>query len=148
MIDVKDWTYVPKTQEQLKSWYDGKVKSGVIQFKIFEHFKDWYKSKPKHCHYCGLTEEQCQFIVHSGILKFKRFPLHGEFRRGVNRGYWLEIDRKIPNGEYSAENCELCCYFCNNDKSDIFSDSQYIEFRSDRTLFFKKLIIEYETNLV
>lgn len=134
-----DWKYIERPEQALKTWYNTKVREGISGFENFEDFKDWY-SQEKVCHYCGLTEVECQEIVHKGILTSNRFPLNGIFARGVNRGYWLEFDRKQPKGKYSRENCVLSCYFCNNDKSDVFTDSQYIEFKKDRVGFLKSLL--------
>ena len=54
----------------------------------------------------------------------------------VDEGY-----RKNPLGPYSVDNCVLSCYFCNNDKSDIFSEKEYIEvLNSSRVKFFRELI--------
>jgi hypothetical protein len=40
------------------------------------------------------------------------------------RGQSLEIERK-EDTKYNEENCELCCYWCNNAKSDIFSFNEF-----------------------
>lgn len=40
------------------------------------------------------------------------------------RGQSLEIERK-EDTKYTEENCELCCYWCNNAKSDIFSFNEF-----------------------
>lgn len=131
------WTYKLKTEKQIKSMFHTKKPMGFQNLKMF---REWYINHPKVCHYCSLTEEESQEIVHRGLLTSKRFPLGGQTRRGVFRGYWLEIDRKNPNGEYSEENCVLSCGFCNNDKSDVFSDIQYQEFREDRVGFLRRLL--------
>lgn len=135
------WIYLKKSEKQLKNWYSNKKysKKVKIDFKDFMSFNKWYNDKEKICFYCGLSEEFSQKIIHNGLLKSNRFPLNGKITRGVNRGYWLEIDRKNPKGNYSFENCELCCYFCNNDKSDVFGEIQYKEFITDRIGFLNRL---------
>jgi hypothetical protein len=40
------------------------------------------------------------------------------------RGQSLEVERK-EDTKYTEENCELCCYWCNNAKSDIFSFDEF-----------------------
>ena len=135
-----EWIYKPKSDKQLSDWYKSKVREKKSGFLSYDDFREWYDNKPKFCHYCGLTEKESQLIVHKGLLTSNRFPIHGETRAGVNRGYWLEVDKKNPKGIYSRENCELTCYFCNNDKSDVFSEVQYKEFKKDRTGFLRKLI--------
>lgn len=138
-IEYLEWEYSIKPEANLKSWFYRKSSDGVNSFADYEDFEDWY-NQDKKCHYCGLTEEESQEIVHKGILTSNRFPKGGQFKRGVNRGYWLEIDRKKPKENYSRENCVLSCYFCNNDKSDVFDDEQYEEFVKDRGAFLKGLL--------
>ena len=135
-----EWIYKPKTEKQLKDWYRSKVRTNMSGFISYTDFKDWYDNKPKECFYCCLKEEDSQKIVHNGILTSIRFPINGDVKQGVNRAYWLEVDKKDPKGIYSRENCELSCYFCNNDKSDVFNHIQYKEFMKDRLLFLKQLL--------
>lgn len=136
-----DWVYIEKSSKQLNDWFKDKVKKDICGFSDFEDFKEWYTEnvRDNKCFYCGLTERESQMIVHSGFLTSKRFPVNGKFSQGVNRGYWLEIDKKNPHDIYSKENCVPSCYFCNNDKSDVFTDEQYKEFVTDRPGFIKKL---------
>ena len=134
------WTYKPKERKQLKDWYNGKVRIGMSGFLDYYDFLDWYDSRHKDCFYCGLSEEISQEVIHKGLLSSKRFPSEGIIERGKNRGYWLEIDRKDPLGIYSRENSELCCYFCNNDKSDVFNHEQYREFMNNRPQYIRNLV--------
>jgi len=66
------------------------------------------------CYYCGISEQTLKELYNEGeICKTKR-----------NRGAWFELDRKDSKGEnnvYSKDNMVLCCYFCNNHKSDVIS---------------------------
>lgn len=84
-------------------------------------FISWYNSKKEElnnrCAYCETDQNKISELIHTGKLKSKRFN-----KRGLN----LEVDRKKPNENYSASNCTLICYFCNNDKSDIFSADDYL----------------------
>jgi hypothetical protein len=138
------WKYIEKSSQQIRNSFNEKRRKGLNGFKDFNDFKDWYdqKVKDKSCYYCGLTERESQRIIHDGLLTSKRFPLKGITSQGVNRGYWLEIDRKNPIGLYSRENCEPSCYFCNNDKSDVFTDEQYEDFIKNRPAFLRKLLSE------
>ena len=55
------------------------------------------------------------------------------------RGKNLEVERKDSvSNEYNADNCVLACYFCNNDKSNVFNEAEYREYLSDRRSFFEK----------
>ena len=66
------------------------------------------------CYYCGVNEQILKELYNEGeVCKTKR-----------NRGAWFELDRKDSKGEnnvYSKDNMVLCCYFCNNHKSDVIS---------------------------
>lgn len=143
---MKITKYEPKTETQLKNWYDKKVRDKKNGFDSFQDFLDWYKKQEnkegeKCCYYCGLTEEESQRIVMEGKLESNRFPKDGKIEKGKNRGVWLEIDRDKPKGDYSKDNCVLACYFCNNDKSDVFkSAKEYIKFKKNRLEYLKKLL--------
>lgn len=136
------WTYLPKSKQQLRDWYTPKEKEGISGFKSEDDFISWYQDfvQDKNCAYCGLSERDSQRIVHEGKLTSLRFPVHGLTSQGVNRGYWLEIDRKNPTGLYSRDNCNPSCYFCNNDKSDVFSDKDYRAFYQNRLTFIQNLL--------
>lgn len=109
-------------------------------FKSYEAFVTWYNDQPKHCHYCQIEEVEVQEIVMRGLLTSARFPKKGLKARGRNRGKWLEVDRKNPKGNYTSTNCVLACYFCNNDKSDVFNEIQYQAFKQNRAGFLRGLL--------
>jgi len=129
--------YQPRTVKQLGAWYASRKQAGKSGFANLEDFLAWYHDQNKICHYCGLSEEESQALVMNGFLLSKRFPQKGVIGRGTSRGTWLEIDRKNPALNYSRENCVLSCYFCNNDKSDIFSAEEYKQFIGDRPGFLR-----------
>jgi len=130
--------YIAKTEKQLKNNFTSRVRESLNDFKDFEDFLMWYRAQDKKCHYCGLTEQESQKIVMTGILKSNRFPESGIIKQGRSRGVWLEVDRLLPKEKYSRDNCVLCCYFCNNDKSDVFTSEDYFKFRENRAGFLKK----------
>jgi hypothetical protein len=72
----------------------------------------------KSCAYCGISVDQIKELGRSGLLHNKR---------SETRGYTLEIDRKIPNLEYTPDNCCMSCYWCNNAKTDEFSPYEFKE---------------------
>lgn len=83
----------------------------------FYDFKNWYESVDKKCHYCGLTEEGMSILWASYPDLTKR-----------NRGRKLEIDRKMPNEKYEViDNLVLSCYWCNNAKTDTFTDAEFLK---------------------
>ena len=68
------------------------------------------------CSYCGISLAQIEELGKNSKLNNKRSD---------TRGYTLEIDRKLPNLEYSEENCCMACYWCNNAKTDEFSPKEF-----------------------
>lgn len=137
-----NWVYERKNDDQIISWYRETEREGLSGFRDEDDFLEWYQNyiQDNKCEYCGITERQSQEIVHMGLLTSLRFPIYKNTSRGVNRGYWLEIDRKNPVGLYSRDNCNPSCYFCNNDKSDVFNDTQYKEFMRNRSGFLINLL--------
>jgi hypothetical protein len=98
-------------------------------------FIEWYigEVKKDSCHYCGISLQMQRDVIEKELLKSKRFFSYsnqrddGSVSKGT-RGRSFEVDRKIPKGPYSKDNCVLVCYFCNNDKSDVFTSEQYLAF--------------------
>lgn len=68
------------------------------------------------CSYCGISLDQIKALGENKKLNNKRSD---------TRGYTLEIDRMLPNLEYSEENCCMACYWCNNAKTDEFSPMEF-----------------------
>lgn len=73
----------------------------------------------KICAYCGINEE----LIWEGLGS--KGKLHN--KRSETRGYKLEIDRKMPNLEYTNDNCCMSCYWCNNAKTDEFLPNEFKE---------------------
>lgn len=64
-------------------------------------------------------------------------------KRFKTRGKNLELERlDSKSNSYSPENCVLVCYFCNNDKSDVVSSDDYIQFFAES----KKLFMQHLLN--
>jgi len=135
-----------KITKKLKADYNRRVNNNINGFESFDEFSTWYSGLKKECFYCGLDEETLRFIVMNGLLKSKRFPENGVLKRGKARGYYLEVDRKNPEKYYSTDNCVLACYFCNNDKSDVFNSKEYIDFYQDRKNYLEELVKKYRKN--
>ncbi len=62
------------------------------------------------CYYCGISIKEINDLK----LYTKRA-----------RGYIMEIDQLDANGFYTDGNCVACCYWCNNAKTDEFSDEEF-----------------------
>lgn len=133
-----------KLIKKLKSDYQRRLKNNLNDFEDFDTFKIWYLTQDKKCSYCNISEEDVRFIVMNGVLKSKRFPENGVLKRGKARGYYLEVDRKDSNLKYSSTNCVLACYFCNNDKSDVFDFESYTPFFQNRKSFLLDLIMNFK----
>lgn len=68
------------------------------------------------CYYCKVTKEEIDQLTKEGKVRTKR-----------ERGFKFEIDRLNPNKEYTKENCRMCCYWCNNAKTDEFTADEFME---------------------
>jgi hypothetical protein len=74
-------------------------------------FIKWYIDEKKECCYCKTSSED--------LSKFYSFN-----KSKRKRGQSLEIER-VKDTEYTRDNCKLCCYWCNNAKSDSFSIDEF-----------------------
>ncbi|MDD5669942.1 MAG: hypothetical protein PHE58_07950 [Candidatus Omnitrophica bacterium] len=97
-----------------------KEKSQDFEFNSFKEFYGWYEGTYREqkgkCYYCETSEEDVAKLVED---RSKRSP---------NRGRHLEVERKdstLGKDKYNPNNCVLCCYICNNAKSDIFSPEEF-----------------------
>ena len=70
--------------------------------------------KSKQCYHCKISIDEIHELREKGKLRKK----NGE-------GWKLEIDRLKPNFQYTASNCVLSCYWCNNAKTDEFSAEEF-----------------------
>lgn len=67
------------------------------------------------CHYCEISVAEIVALSEKKILYKKNF-----------RGWSLEIDRLNSNYEYTPANCVMACYWCNNAKTDEFSELEFM----------------------
>ncbi|HMQ00402.1 MAG TPA: hypothetical protein PKC24_11525 [Cyclobacteriaceae bacterium] len=83
----------------------------------FWNFKRWYDGQEKKCYYCNITKNEIKLMIAGKQIKTKRLK---------TRGRKLEIERRLPNNPYdSLENLVFCCYWCNNAKTDEFSEDEF-----------------------
>jgi len=116
---------------RIRSLFHNKKNLLGFRYPSFNRFYKWYiaqyQSQEGRCYYCK-TEEK---VI--AILFEKKF----QNRKRTTRGKHLEIERRDSTCNlYNEENCVLACYFCNNDKSDIFEEKEYLEYLKDRSGFF------------
>jgi hypothetical protein len=107
-------------------------KKGIVKEKLIEgfetitlqEFKGWYAKSNYNlgCHYCQTTAEQ--------TLRFYNEAIEGKrhnWTRGGKRGKRLELDRKDPSKKYDElSNLVWCCYWCNNAKTNFFTESEFL----------------------
>ncbi|MBI4647896.1 MAG: hypothetical protein HY738_15225 [Bacteroidia bacterium] len=68
------------------------------------------------CDYCEITERDIQRLADADNIMTKHL---------FSRGRSMEIDRKDSFADYSKDNIVLCCYWCNNAKTDEFSYDEF-----------------------
>ena len=88
------------------------------------------------CYYCGINEQ-----ILSELYNDQKYTC----KTKRNRGAWFELDRKDSRTEknvYTKDNIVLCCYFCNNHKSDVISLEHMRHFFGESMFSF--LIDRYE----
>jgi len=101
----------------------------VVRLSVFSNwYLNQYEKQEGCCYYCKTDEKVIAEL----------FEKKYQFAKRQNRGRHLEVERRdAKHNEYSSENCVLACYFCNNDKSDIFTEEEYFEYLKGRKLFFE-----------
>jgi hypothetical protein len=79
-------------------------------------FFNWYEGRSAKCEYCGVTEQELALLNQNEQMINKR----------TTRGRTLELDRKKPNEPYdNLDNLVMCCYWCNNAKTDTFTHDEF-----------------------
>jgi 5-methylcytosine-specific restriction endonuclease McrA len=109
MIDFKH-----KFSNQIKALEEDYIKT---EFPIIWPESEYQKLMGvSKCHYCLISEHDIEKLVLKNLINKKHL-----------RGHTLEIDRLNSNKEYSKENCVRACYWCNNAKTDEFSEVEFLE---------------------
>jgi len=116
--------------QRIRSLYHNKKQLDGFAFSTFNDFYKWHKlqfvNQKGKCYYCKTEEHVIATLFEKKYHNRKR----------TTRGKHLEIERKDSiNNIYSKDNCVLACYFCNNDKSEFFSEQEYFEYLKDRNAF-------------
>jgi hypothetical protein len=83
----------------------------------FWDFYEWYNTPDKKCQYCGITENQLELLnAQPDVIN----------KRNSTRGRSLEIDRKVSSEKYeNIKNLAWSCYWCNNAKTDTFTEEEF-----------------------
>lgn len=129
--------WIPKLKDSLETKFNTKIKKVWKKDKeitqeikeslenqncniknLKDYFLNWYFEKMKKgCYYC----EQDNLLY---VLRKRIFPEKAENKPRK----FLELDRKYntnPNN-YDEENCVLACYPCNNAKSNVFNEKEFL----------------------
>jgi hypothetical protein len=123
------------SEEQLKKIFNQKkqketIKNGKTVIKhgfvntTFDQFSSWFQQDvfDKGCHYCGTTNQRS-----NDLYQLQRTGKRYDATRGGKRGRRLELDRKNANRSYDdLDNLVWCCYWCNNAKSNFFSEEEFV----------------------
>lgn len=119
-------TTVRKLDDAIKTWWkvigDEKREYEQIhrdQYCISQsEFRDLFTSQRElSCEYCLTTETQFQQLIKAGQIKTKRLS---------TRGTTFEIDCRTPHLGYTRGNLAICCYWCNNAKTDEFTKDEFL----------------------
>jgi len=115
-----------KVFKNKKERIDSRTGKLVQGFKktTFNEFHAWFDLTvfSEGCHYCGLTNGES-----ANLFKMQREGIRQDGTRGGKRGRRLEIDRKDPSQSYdNLNNIVWCCYWCNNAKSNFFTEAEFI----------------------
>ncbi len=103
----------------------------------FVAFYDWYVSQGQACGYCGISQDELYELFSKG--KNKKLPLNNAVKRSSGT---LEIERRdSENNEYSPKNCILACPLCNNAKSNLIDEDNWVLlFVEPMREYYKKLL--------
>ena len=97
-------------KEQFKKAYVDSFEDVFLQKEFEELLKE------ERCAYCETTLEEFAQLRQNKQL----------YKKQLTRGWdSLEIDRKSPNLEYTKDNTVMCCYWCNNAKTDEYVADEF-----------------------
>lgn len=122
--------YESKLSKNIKILENKYIKEKFPQIMSIEGFEKLIDQES--CYYCDIT-----------LGEIEKLGKQKKLRKKNLRGWVLEIDRLKPNYEYFKENCVMSCYWCNNAKTDEFSESEFKQIgKVIREIFRKRLETE------
>lgn len=109
--------------QKRRDTYNDRTKKEPKAFVDFAGFLEWWYSKVnengvRKCYYCGIDEATCKSAFEQRIISSEKFT-------GT-----LHIERKDPKKGYNEDNCEFACALCNNAKSDMITEYDFIKYFS------------------
>ena len=107
-------------------------------FKNSEAFIEWYDKQNESCFYCEVSQIDLHRIVDS---RNGNLTLNQKTKRSKGT---LEIEQRDPNLQngYTFENSVLACPFCNNAKSNLISEEDWVRFFAPAMKKYIKSILE------
>ena len=118
---------------------NGKItQKGFKKSTTFEMFEEWFHNSnfEKGCYYCGITNSESNIL-----FELQQSGKRNNATRGGKRGRRLELERKNPSKPYDElENLVWCCYWCNNAKSNFFTEEEFIPIAEKIGKALKKII--------
>lgn len=136
-LDIKYMKYYKLYLKENNEYYKefDKYYRGTFTYKEFS--KKYGKDEDnRKCEYCGITEYHIKSLLEKGYIKSKSL---------WNRGKFMEIDRKNPLKGYSFTNIALCCYWCNNAKTDEFNFEEFKIIRIGFTSVWNERIAKFNS---
>lgn len=121
------------TERELKTIFSAKKQKEGFEQVTFPAFLVWHQQSnyDEGCYYCGLTNEESLFL----------YNLRPHATRNGKRCKRLEIDRKDPVQLYNnLPNLVWCCYWCNNAKSNFFSEDEFKPVAKEMVKELRKII--------
>jgi len=116
---------IDKLNEKYTSWHKNNIDIKTELWKIFqkeflpiEEFIKIFPYENRKCTYCGISENEIKNLFTKGKITTKRLS---------TRGRIMEIDQRKPNDGYTIGNMVLCCYWCNNAKTDEYTEEEFKE---------------------
>lgn len=87
--------------------------------------QDLFNQNPKKCYYCGIDKQTIDELNNAAISN-SSLPWHHSkgLTKRINR-VTLEVDQLNPNGGYVQGNIVWACSWCNNAKTDTFTEIEF-----------------------
>ena len=129
--------YIANERKRIKNLFNRKKHTGFTDCKALgSWFEKTIRNQDYKCYYCSTSIFDIQKLIKTKVIKERKI------RYGC-RGKNFEIDKINNDKGYTQNNCVLCCYYCNNDKSNTIDGVIYKEYFGDkRKDSFLKLIKE------
>ena len=115
---------IKEIETSISDW-ESKNKAIKEQFK--KEYVDNFEAIFSHNKFEQMLEAEQWFYCDTNLKEFAQLRQNKQlYKKQLTRGWdSLEIDRKSPNLEYTADNTVMCCYWCNNAKTDEYSADEF-----------------------